>query len=477
MQKKKIYVCAVAGILVMATAAFGIASTSGSSEEAAYKETTVAYGTLTVGVTESGSVAIGTLEQAFDSSSSSSSSSSSQGMSMMGASSSSSSSATLIVEEVYASVGSNVTEGDAILKLTADSVADYRDSLEDAVEEAKATLSSAKLSAEKQKLNASYTYQMSVTKGSLAESTYNSTIAELQTAVDEAQEKVWASSDRLYYLGLKADNGEDVADDIEEEEENLEKLKAKLTTAQNNYTAKSIEAEQTYKSALLTSENAQSQYNVDVTGVDSSISDAEDSLDEAKDTLTEFNEMVSSEGYVYAEYTGMVTEMSYSAGDSFSTDSTIAIFTNPEEVTMTVSVSEEDITSIQAGDVVMIELMAYEDKTFEGEVLSMDTTTSSGSSTVSYSVTVGFMGDCEGIYNDMTGSVTFVQKQVKDVLYVSNKAIINEGTVSYVKVKDADGNISKVEVVTGFSDGVNVEITSGVQEGETVLIESQVKAQ
>ena len=60
------------------------------------------------------------------------------------------------------------------------------------------------------------------------------------------------------------------------------------------------------------------------------------------------------------------------------------------------------------------------------------------------------------------------------MLYVSNKAIINEGTSYYVKMKDENGIIQKVQVITGFSDGINVEITSGLEEGDTVLIESQV---
>ena len=143
-------------------------------------------------------------------------------------------------------------------------------------------------------------------------------------------------------------------------------------------------------------------------------------------------------------------------------------------MTMTVSVSEEDISEIAIGDEVMIELNAYEDQTFSGEVEGIDTSVSSGSSTVSYNVTVKINGDVDGIYTDMTGNVTFIEKQVADVVYVSNKAIINEGTVSYVKVKDSDGTIEKKEVTTGFSDGVNVEITEGLSEGETVLIESQV---
>ena len=93
---------------------------------------------------------------------------------------------------------------------------------------------------------------------------------------------------------------------------------------------------------------------------------------------------------------------------------------------------------------------------------------------MSYNVTAAFTGDITGIYTDMTGNVTFISRQVTDVLYVSNKAIQSDGTTSYVKVKDADGTIRMVDVETGFSDGVNVEITSGLTEGETVLIESQV---
>ena len=40
---------------------------------------------------------------------------------------------------------------------------------------------------------------------------------------------------------------------------------------------------------------------------------------------------------------------------------------------VTVSVSEEDISEIAIGDEVMIELNAYEDQTFSGEVESIDT--------------------------------------------------------------------------------------------------------
>lgn len=89
-------------------------------------------------------------------------------------------------------------------------------------------------------------------------------------------------------------------------------------------------------------------------------------------------------------------------------------------------------------------------------------------------MTVTLQGDTSGLYEGMTGEVTFVTKETQEVLYVSNRAIFRDGTRSYVKVRDEAGNIQEKDVVTGFSDGVNVEIVEGLSEGDTVLIESKV---
>lgn len=482
-KRKVILLCGLGAVLVIGGVSVAAAVTSGEDEtETVYKETTVEKGNLTVGVTESGSVTIGTLTQSieFDSSSSSSSTSSnsqsggSAGTSGSAGNSTGSSVASLEVEEVYVAVGQSVNEGDALLKFTEESVAEYREELEQAVTEAQTAVSEASLSAEEQKLSASYAYNLSVAEGSVAEAKYNATIEELQEAVDEAQEDVDESASLLNYYQEQIDEGVDLSESLAEEQENYNKLYTKLQSALNNYTTKSIEAEKTYKEALLASENASSQYNADVSGATNDADDAADDLADAKEILADFEEMVGSDGIVYAEYSGAIMEVGCEEGDTLSSDTDIVTFGDAESVTMTVSVSQEDISDIAVGDVVNIELTAYEDEVFPGEVTGIDTSTTSGSSTVSYNVTVAFTDDVTGIYTDMTGNVTFIQKEVEDVLYVSNKTIMNEGTVSYVKVKDADGTIRKVEVVTGFSDGINVEITSGLEEGETVLIESQV---
>ena len=73
----------------------------------------------------------------------------------------------------------------------------------------------------------------------------------------------------------------------------------------------------------------------------------------------------------------------------------------------------------------------------------------------------------------MTANVTFVTKQVQDVLYISNKAITTTGTNSYVLRKKEDGSEEQVAVKVGFSNGSIAEI-EGVSEGHTLLIKGKV---
>ena len=136
---------------------------------------------------------------------------------------------------------------------------------------------------------------------------------------------------------------------------------------------------------MLSYENADSQYSADVTGVDVSVDTAQDTLTDAKEALSEF-EIFVGDGTIYSDYDGTIMSVGYEAGDDLSASTSIVTFADTDAVTMTVSVSEEDISEIAIGDEVMIELNAYEDQTFSGEVESIDTSVSSGSSTVSYNV-------------------------------------------------------------------------------------------
>ncbi|MFQ8979217.1 MAG: hypothetical protein ACLR6I_00610 [Waltera sp.] len=64
--KRRKVTTGVCGVCVIAVVAGAIGLSGGSDTEVIYKETTVKYGTLVKGVTESGSVDIGTVDQTFD---------------------------------------------------------------------------------------------------------------------------------------------------------------------------------------------------------------------------------------------------------------------------------------------------------------------------------------------------------------------------------------------------------------------------
>ena len=152
-KNKKIWIGAGCSIAIL-----GIAATTGvliwkngQTSEVTYRETTVEYGNLTVGITEDSTVNIGTVSQTFDldisalvSSDSSSSSSTSQNDSMggmgmqmfsFGGDTYTSQSQEMVIDSVHITVGQEIQAGDVLYTLTEDSVEEIRTQLEEDVED------------------------------------------------------------------------------------------------------------------------------------------------------------------------------------------------------------------------------------------------------------------------------------------------------------------------------------------------------
>lgn len=264
---------------------------------------------------------------------------------------------------------------------------------------------------------------------------------------------------------------------LAKKEAEYDTLKAAYDEAVAKRTTGLIEAEQSLKEEQITSKNADTLYSIETNGLEEDLTEAEETLEDAQSAFDTFQNLVV-DGIVKADFSGTIISVGYTAGDEISSATSIVTYGNPEEVTISVSVDQEDVASIAVGDSVNIEFTAYTGSAYEGTVSEIATSpTSERSSTVSYAVTVKVNGDVSSLYSGMTANVTFITKQMENVLYVSNKAVITEDTKTYVKVKNSDGNIEKREVTTGFSDGSNVEVVSGLAEGETALIESQVKSE
>lgn len=594
-KKTKPIIAVVCIVAVVAATAITVSNLNTKAKDTVVsKETEVKYGNLVTGVTESGSLEIGSVSQTYDYDWTGSSTSSSgsgttsastskttqgsmgtlmgqqSGMGMTGgngganltvgnnsgsqssgnssatgnSSDSSSDEVSLEIEKVCASAGQVVSEGDVLYTLTEDSVEEAKTILKAQITSAKLALKKAEYEKKSALLEAEYELESNQLLGTTAKKEYNATIKELQSQVDSAKAALDEADERIADIpkeikalkkqknssqsdtssnnttsssksdgkeqngttekGMSPGNVQNVentgssqsvyneqssygnqSSDIDSQitaletelsnlKRNYSQLESNLEKAKTNLSQGKVTAQQTYDENMLTYENAQTTYDIAVESVDDSLEDAKEALEEAQKKWKTFKNTVGN-GKVTAEYSGTLTSLGCEKGDILSSGTELAAYTDADAVTLTVSVSQEDIAKAEVGDTVDIVFTAYEDKNYEGTVTEISTSANS-SSTVSYDVTVTVNGDIKGLYAGMTGSVTFVTKKVENVTYVSNKAIVTEGTKSYVKRKVGD-TVQTVEVTTGFSDGTSVEIISGLEAGDIVFIESQVKSE
>lgn len=555
--KKKMILIGMGGLLAV-TAAAGILfwALRDDGEETVYREAAAVVGNLTVGVTESGSVEIGTKEDTFDldisalvRDSSDSDSQSSQtaagaggggGMDMGGmnmfnqifsfASEQSqtavTSDNTLTVASVEVSVGQEISAGDVLYVLEGDSVSEIAEKLESDVKKAETDLEAAYAEEKVSGLSARQIYDTSVAYGAYAGTEYQETISKLEKAVTEKEESIAVAQEELsLYRSLLADTQteyaaaakllseaqfeldytdkqketylyvtrvqnleqaqsnydtlekevEELEQSIEKTEENLETLQSALKAAERKLAQGKLTAQQTLDLRILARDTAQETYDIAMAYVEKEIAEQEEIYADAEERWSLFDGVIQ-DCAVVAEYDGIVTNVYFEAGDTIQTGDTLVTLYDLEDVTMTVTVAEEDMTDIAKGSAANVVLTAYPDEVFTAVVSDISDASADSSGNVTYEVTVTLQGDeVRKLYQGMMGDVTFITEEVREVLYVPVRAVTEENDKSYVKIKDADGSVRKVEVTTGFTDGVYIEIPEGLEEGEIVLIESVVK--
>lgn len=546
-KNKKIAITAGCGVLILgATACAGILILRGNGEEEiVYREATVEYGNLTVGITEDSTVNIGTVSQSFDldisalvnSDASSETSQNSQGNMMGGGmgmqmismdqSAFTSEAQEMEVDSVHITVGQEIQAGDVLYTLTEESVEEIRSQLEADVEDTLSEYEALQVEQQESYLEAKQGYDSYVMDGSLAQVTYDKEVLELQDKVDEAAQTledkqnlvnenlvkitrlqteladakkdladakaaVSENYDNRYndpyyytvYLNTR-DMAQTIVDELEDDIEALTEENTTLLTeigeatrswneACRNLEKGKLTAQQTLETNQYYASAASEWYSIQTASLDNEKQSAYDSYESAVKKLDEFNSYIVGND-VIAEYSGVVTEVPLEAGDSVTRNTSLVTMYDSNDVTMDITISEDDYAAIDQKGSVNISYTAYPDDIFNGVISEVsDAEYDSDSGEVSYTITVTIQGDVSGLYEGMTGDVTCVTKETKEVLYVSNRAIFRDGTRSYVKVRDEDGSIVEKDVVTGFSDGVNVEIVEGLSEGDTVLIESKV---
>lgn len=523
-KQKKLILAGIALFLLILAASYTVfIAPLLQKEQWIYKEETVERGTLKVGVTESGSLEYNTKSIDYDLN---------LDVSDDDEDDSDDDDDTvqkyLKIEEIYAASGQRVTEGEELLKFTEDSVEAVRALLQNAVVEAQADYAEAESTYELSLLEAQTDYDTQKISASYAASIRNTSgtsvtnkVASLQVQLEQKQANTASLQEKLTqaqedyqdaletyeaakegYEGAGTDNTVNfmtiqngylsartkyqqaksaltqAETAVTDNENAIAELTNQLAAAQAKQKIDKLDTEETYQEAVINGQNAQTTYNATVEDLKETLQEAEETKEKREEQLQAFEDFVGSDGILYATEDGVITEVSYEAGDRLTTTGVLFSYATSDDMRISVDVTQEDIVDLQVGDAVDITFTAYPEDSYTGSILSINTTaTSDYSNTVSYTVEISVEGELEQLYGGMTADVIFVTEEKEDVLYVSRKAIVEENGKTYVYRKTALGGRELAEVETGITNGVDIEILSGLEEGDTIYLASKVSSE
>ena len=431
--------------------------------------------------------------------------------------------ASLTVSAVRVSVGQQVTEGDVLYELAEESVSELEQKLQDNVEKARTDLEAVYADQILSKQTAEYTYESSMAYGDYAETEYNAAIQELKDTVEnnritlertitslaEYQSRLADITDSyndavqvlencqysldhtstsdvghyVYYYELTESaqaTVDSLKEQIEQLENSIEQAQGNVETASENYNAAQrnlaqgqLSAKQTYDLRNLAYKAAQETYDITLAYLEEDAATQEEIYQETREKWEEFSSYISGNAVV-ARYNGVITSVELAEGDSIHTGSALVTLYDMDDVSMSVTVYEEERAEISLGSAANIHFTAYPEEIFTAVVTEISDASTDSKGNVVYEVTVTVKGNVSGLFQGMTGDLTFVTEQSEESLYIYKRAVITEGDKSYVKIREEDGNIIKKEIVTGFSDGIYIQVVEGLAEGDAVLIESKV---
>lgn len=148
------------------------------------------------------------------------------------------------------------------------------------------------------------------------------------------------------------------------------------------------------------------------------------------------------------------------------TDTTLATLDPGKTMTVTVTVDETDILSLEVGQEVSLSVESIGDDHYVGTITEIDTTGTDGS----YSAKIT-LDKQAGMLSGMTAKAEVTIQGVENALLVPVDAIRKTSTTAYVYTAyDAETDTlgGMTEVTLGLTNGTYTEIVSGLKEGDTV---------
>ena len=277
---------------------------------------------------------------------------------------------------------------------------------------------------------------------------------------DQIKDKIWE-----YLYALKSINSSyQTRMDLDEEYSDLKSEVATLEAEHKTAEAEETAAEKAYDQAVATTESQLSTFEKQQQNLADTAKNDQNTIlgrseslytsqlnslssgDSETERIKEYQEQLQ-DCTIKAPISGVITAVNVEAGDIYN-GSTVVTIEDASAFEVTTEIDEYDIGKIKKGQKVIIKTNATGDEEMEGTVKTVAPRASSGSSEVTYKVTISVDTMNELLRMDMTAKLSIILDSKENIL-----------TVPYESVQEDENGKFYVEVVMD---------SSGSEEGETL---------
>lgn len=229
-------------------------------------------------------------------------------------------------------------------------------------------------------------------------------------------------------------------------------------------------AKSAYASAKESLKQAESQLNLILTGArDEDIEIQRATVRQAEAEVRIIKRQLE-ESVIRAFSDGVVTDVKKKRGEIIQPGELVLSFLNEDSHQVEVEIYEGEIARISIEDEAIIELVAFPYQTFEGRVVSIESSSRLIDGVVYYRILVDVYDLPKEAMPGMTADITIKTIEKEDVLVVSELAVSRREGKAFVNVL-VGNDIEEREVELGArGDGRLVEVITGLREGEKVLL-------
>lgn len=226
--------------------------------------------------------------------------------------------------------------------------------------------------------------------------------------------------------------------------------------AKNQYEIADVQYQSAKESYELVIEGATKE---DIKSVEAQVRQAKAALDMAKYQLKNTQ--------ITAPISGKVTSIAVSSGERISPSMPLLSIIDVSRIFVKVGISEKDISKIKEGQKVSLEIDAFPEEKFQGEVISKGVAVDQTSKTLEVKIEI-FQPEVDipvGVF--ARGNI--LVKTNQDALIIPSSALVRKKDGIYVYVIE-EGIARQKEVVLGIIQDKRIEILEGLSEEEEIVV-------